>query len=483
MTLTTAQSKELIRKICYLDNANQDLSEEKDNLSKLRNSLFDDPRVMTSLGTITYLGTPRTLSIFFPVAEFDLDDYLFGRKPGGSICQYPVDPVHLIQEFACLTHALNYLHNDIRLDGGGQWVCVHHDLKPDNILVVADGSAPVGRWKVTDFGLSRVKQAESKHPSTVTILYDHVPSVRASLTSPKRKPGAFQPPEIEKAGEKVMGPKGDIWALGCILSLVLEYATGGVLAVEKFQDRRLRPKKSHGSSASYEHDYFYRGDQLNPEVLSALEKTSQVGVWARNCVEIIKETLQIDPAKRPKAKLLMDWLFERVLSKLRESSPDSPSTSVKPSEGSTESNQAVQQTGQESTEDTYPTFSQSDNIMWTPYPTTLRPSLSSQFVTFKLENVKQTSLSQSGGYVAFLCEENAYVHSVALLEENARWANKPSRSLVDRREGTFLVIPAPEDIVWKAMSFPGDFLALRGRNQREEQDYVSQNWPFSTRNR
>ena len=466
------QPKVLIRKLCYLkEDSKEDLSEEKDILSKLRNSLFDESRVMASLGTMTYLGSPRSLSIFFPVAEFDLDDYLHGLKSSGSIRKYPVDPAHLIKEFACLTHALNYLHSEIRLDNGEQFVCVHHDLKPDNILVVADGS-PVGRWKVTDFGLSRVKKAESKRHSTGTTLYDHASSVRASLTSPKRRQGSFQPPEIEKVGEKVMGPKSDIWALGCVLCLVLMYATEGVKGVKGFQDRRLKQKTSHGSSASYEHDYFYRGDQLNPHVLSALEETSQVGVWARNCVEIIKKTLQIEPAERPKAKLVMDWLFERVLSELRENTPGS--MRAKPPGGSKEISQAVQETGQENMEDTDPTTSQSRTNQWTPYPSSLRPRLSSGFVTFNLDNVKQTSLSKDGEYVAFLCGGNAYVHSVALLEENSRWASKPSR--IEKSEGTYLVIPSPEDTVWKAMSFPGAFLALRGWDRRENRDYVRRNW-------
>lgn len=491
-----AQRKELIRKLCYLgEDSKQDLSEEKDILSKLRNSLFDESRVMTSLGTMTYLGSPRALSIFFPVAAFDLDDYLFGKESRPSIYQYPVDPAHLIKEFACLTHALNYLHNEIRLDDGEQFVCVHHDLKPDNILVVDDGS-PVGRWKVTDFGLSRVKHAESKQPSTRTTLYDHVSSVRASLTSPKRREGTFQPPEIEKVGEKVMGPKSDIWALGCVLCLVLMYAIEGVPGVNGFQNRRLKQKKSRGSSASYEHDYFYRGDQLNPQVLSALEETTQKGAWARNCVEIIKKTLQIDPAQRPKAKLVEDWLFERVLSELRESSSRG-STSIKPPEGSNESNQAVQQTGHDNsssrarTKEISPVYAselgpsrsnlpdvhlnspQPPDFSWTPYPS-LRPDLSSSFVTFKLENIKQTSLSQSGHYAAFLCEGNVYVHSIALLEEHSRWESKQSKCVIRRGENTFLVITPPRNTVWKAMSFPGPFLALRGSNTKEKQDYVSQ---------
>ncbi|KAG6985314.1 hypothetical protein G7Y79_00113g101690 [Physcia stellaris] len=289
--------KQLVRKLCYLNDPKQDLREEKDILAKLRNSLFDDSRVMASLGTITHLGTPRTLSIFFPVAEFDLDDYLFGRKTSPYISRFPVDPIHLIKEFACLVHALDYLHTGIRLaEDGERYVCVHHDLKPDNILVVAEDGAPVGRWKVTDFGLSGLKAAESKKSLTGTTSYDRISSVRASLTSPKRRRGTFQPPEIDKAGEKVMGPRSDVWALGCILCLVLMYATGGDSEVEKFQKRRLRQKKTQRSSID----------------IGPLETKSRLGVWTANCVEVIKKMLQIEPTRRPKAKLVEEWLFERV---------------------------------------------------------------------------------------------------------------------------------------------------------------------------
>ena len=268
---------------------------------------------MTSLGSILHLGSPRTLSIFFPLAEFDLDDYLFGQKKSDSIQTDP-GPVALIEEFAGLTHALNYLHNDIRLSHGGEHlICIHNDLKPDNVLVVAEPGAPVGRWKVTDFGLSAVKEARR---SSATATLDDRISVRASLTSPKRPKGTFQASEIARIGEKVVGPMSDIWALGCILCLVLMYAVGGVQAVEDFQRRRCRQKKSLGSSKDYEHDYFYRDNDINPEVVQPLDEVAGAAVWAKNCVQIIKTILKIEPADRPKAKLIEDRLFARVLDEL-----------------------------------------------------------------------------------------------------------------------------------------------------------------------
>ncbi|KAG7005607.1 hypothetical protein G7Y79_00018g044140 [Physcia stellaris] len=492
--------KQLVRKLCYLNDPKQDLREEKDILAKLRDSLFDDSRVMASLGTITHLGTPRTLSIFFPVAEFDLDDYLFGRKTSPYISRFPVDPIHLIKEFACLVHALDYLHTGIRLaEDGERYVCVHHDLKPDNILVVAEDGAPVGRWKVTDFGLSGLKAAESKKSQTGTTFYDRISSVRASLTSPKRRRGTFQPPEIDKAGEKVMGPRSDVWALGCILCLVLMYATGGDSEVEEFQRRRLRQKKTQRSSIEYEHDYFYRDNSINPEVLAPLETKSRLGVWTANCVEVIKKMLQIEPTRRPKAKLVEEWLFDRVVREIRESDVSECSAKAPAPPTSLEEGTQQHHGGHDissfhehlalkttlSSPDLglpKPEITTAQSVgpkyglkEWKPYPSIWNPTVSSSFVSFKLDgHVSQTLLSDSAEYVAFLCKANVYVHTIMLLDEKPRWVDRLDRlnkEEVKLSEGTCLTIPAPENTVWRGMSFPGAYLALTGFN-KEQQDYV-----------
>lgn len=500
----STQHKELVRKLCYLNDPKQDLREEKDILAKLRNSLFEESTVMTSLGTITHLGTPRTLSIFFPIAEFDLDDYLFGKKTSPHISQFPVDPIHLIQQFACLAHALDYLHTGIRLgEGGEQFVCVHHDLKPDNILVVAEDGAPVGRWKVTDFGISRLKAAESKKSQPGSTLYDHIASVRASLTSPKRRRGTFQPPEIEKAGEKVMGPRSDVWALGCILCLVLMYATGGVPEVEKFQARRLRQKKSQGSSIDYEHDYFYRGNSINPEVLAPLEEKSRMGGWTASCVDVIKKMLQIEPIQRPEAKSVENWLFEGALRKIREGdiskisakapapltyfeegtkqhhgSHDTSGSQEYPAAKSTSSNPDLKLPKSQMTT-TQSELPQHGLEEWTPYPSTWNPTISSSFVSFKFNRpVLRTLLSDSADHVAFLCEANVYVHTIMLLEKKARWADRPNKEAVKLSEGKWLTITAPKNTVWRGMSFPGAYLALTGFKEKEQQDYVSRPLPL-----
>ena len=445
---------------------------------------------MTSLSTITHLVEPRTLSIFFPLAEFDLDDFLFHKKTSDRICQYPdASPMNLMQEFAGLAHALDFLHNGIRsAEGGEPFVCIHHDLKPDNVLVVAEVGAPVGRWKVTDFGLSRVKEAKIRDPVTGATIYEHDPSVRASLTSPKRHPGAFQPPEIEQQGGKAIGPKSDIWGLGGILCLVLMYAIGGVPKVEDFERRRYRQQSSEGSDQDYEHDYYYRGNEINPELLSPLEEAGKAGDWAQKCVEIILDMLQIEPFRRPSAKKVETQLFERVLPELRKGGHSG--ASVKSHQNQTMRDDhatleaQIQLKGKAPMTGpsvdalgpippaASPEFLGSDLINWAPYPSP-NPISDTRYIKFNLDGLAaQTSFSHTGEHVAFLYETKVFVHSMTLLEANGRWAGKPSKGTVQPSEGTFLVICAPKDIVWKAMSFPGHYLALRG-SQKRQHDYVS----------
>ena len=90
----------------------------------------------------------------------------------------------------------------------------------------------------------------------------------------------------------------------------------------------------------------------------------------------------------------------------------------------------------------------------------------------KIPDARQTLLSQSGEYVAFLCDTKVYVHSIALLDGFNRLATRPATVRIDN--GTFLIIPAPRGTVWRAMSLSRDYLALRGYYRNAKQDFVRQ---------
>ncbi|KAH9218774.1 kinase-like domain-containing protein [Leptodontidium sp. 2 PMI_412] len=145
----------------------------------------------------------------------------------------------------------------------------HHDLKPENILV--DGS----RFLLSDFGLSSLKDinANSKTLSKDIIGY---------YLSPERE-------TIEDGFKrKMIGQPSDIWALGCILAVVLTYIQRG-----------------------------QEGVMENPAVdiwLTGLEHNASEE--ALGLVHLIRDTLKINPLDRPDAATVsstMDFLAAKSI--------------------------------------------------------------------------------------------------------------------------------------------------------------------------
>src|SRR5262249_60375336 len=72
----------------------------------------------------------------------------------------------------------------------------HRDLKPQNVLIAADGTP-----KVTDFGIAKTTRGSDSHTETGIIL--GTPSYMA--------------PEQAEGRTKEVGPEADVWALGALL--------------------------------------------------------------------------------------------------------------------------------------------------------------------------------------------------------------------------------------------------------------------------
>ena len=294
----------------------EQLEAERETLSMLRSGLFENCRVMQSLGSIT---RGLNMDIFFPLAQLDLEELLYDQKSIDFIKQ-PVSPIDLINEMGDLAEALDYLHTGekLRNSEGGPWICAHMDLKPANIVIVAIPYLPVGRWKITDFGLSRLKESkESNDPYT----YVREPSLPYSLTIPKRPAGTFMAPEVENEHQKGVGPKGDIWSLGCILSLVLCYAVGGAELVKIFEAERKMRTKGDGSASKYGDARFYcdEGLKVKDEVKTWLNKLVEQNnaLWIKDSVTIILAMLKINPKDRPKAKYVETHLFGIIVPNIR----------------------------------------------------------------------------------------------------------------------------------------------------------------------
>jgi serine/threonine protein kinase len=120
-------------------------------------------------------------------------------------------------------------------------LCIHFDLKPDNILIEKEG----GNWLVTDFGQAALTQ---RRRGTTPRVGGHFGT------------DSYAPPEIEDATME-FGRAYDIWSLGCIMLevtafMVLGYAglkgEGGFSGLD--QARQAMPNGSRNSDERF----FYR---------------------------------------------------------------------------------------------------------------------------------------------------------------------------------------------------------------------------------
>lgn len=256
--------------------------------------------------------------ILLPLAEHrDLEIFLrFGYRPDldtrEEISVYDFDETfpdltpfnlrdEIFKELCQLAKALSWLHNEM---ADSDRYCAHLDLKPDNILI-KQATTPIGSWMISDFGISNFHK-ETNNPQ--------LPSMRqvvSSLTNRSgmvRGHGSYQPPEVDNP--TVDGRKSDVWSFGCIVSECLKFslehtAKDGSLALKRFREDR--------SGAD---DFFYTikrapwinfpfpngliTPQLKDTVSNWLKSLSSRPpyAWVKECAEMLKKVLVIDPNSR-----------------------------------------------------------------------------------------------------------------------------------------------------------------------------------------
>ena len=221
-------------------------------------------------------------------------------------------PRALMDECALLADGLRWLHDELRVPDEADLYCAHMDLKPSNVLVDDDPDSPVGRWMLSDFGISVFKASTGRQESGVLSIGD----LHAELTlktRAKRGHGPYQAPEVQPGGTKSIGRRSDVWSLGCIFSEVLAFALSKTEELRHFRAERKRYNSN---------DYFYSPQALGSHlrVLSApveyeLRKAVrswlttlhtrfyQPGRWVECCVGVIERILIVDPSERPTAKV------------------------------------------------------------------------------------------------------------------------------------------------------------------------------------
>ncbi|GAT22100.1 hypothetical protein RIB2604_01501300 [Aspergillus luchuensis] len=312
---------------------------EHKNLTILKESLTTQRHILQHYTAVDH--DPHNYYILFPYAEHgDLYHFLYGGPGSYEIHnQFPGIPEEsdtaifkpLLRQCWALACAIEWLHDNIQVDGE-HIMCAHLDLKPDNILIMNDASSVVGKWMISDFGISVLEPHKlgSSRPLSVGGCY-RGPTIEVN---PHRGRGTYRPPEaIIRTGSTVtankIGRRSDIWAYGCIFTEVLAWAIGRREGVG-----HLAEERQIGATNDYYWDEHFvqslsplaTGFKVRDSVVRWLAHTQNstervVGEW----VKTIKEILIIDKEHRPKAQELVDHVASVYkscdLPRIRDSQP------------------------------------------------------------------------------------------------------------------------------------------------------------------
>ncbi|KAH8699080.1 kinase-like domain-containing protein [Talaromyces proteolyticus] len=231
-------------------NREQAFREETNVLQRIMESPRRHVNVVVALASLHY---GSTYSLFFPLASCNLWEYLIGENVPVSKPTSLEDKSAIFYRGATLAGALAFLHHEFQSTNLERLACYHMDLKPHNILVF-DINTPQEKWKISDFGLSRVRgrggvdNAQYIDLSTPFLRSTQLTRpTRDPSTAPRRGEGTYLAPECAASDGRVSS-SSDVWSFGCIFSLVMSFLDSGTQGVEEF--RQLRRKQEAG-------DFFY----------------------------------------------------------------------------------------------------------------------------------------------------------------------------------------------------------------------------------
>ncbi|KAF7593745.1 hypothetical protein BBP40_010921 [Aspergillus hancockii] len=220
---------------------------------KILDTIMDQPmrhkNIMVALASLQY---GATYSLFFPLASCNLWEYLNGVVAEDRLPPAAWDEKGAIyRRGVALADALAFLHREFRSQELDLFSCYHLDLKPHNILVV-DAYMPSETWKITDFGLSRVKGRGMDGEEDVELVMPFLSRaqrrtkhLREPSTLNRRGEGTYLAPECSLPNGRVSS-FSDVWSFGCIFSLVMSYIASGHGSVLAFG--RERRRQEHGDS-------------------------------------------------------------------------------------------------------------------------------------------------------------------------------------------------------------------------------------------
>lgn len=220
----------------------------------------------------------------------------------------------LLRQCNALTDALRWLHEGMYVsESPDSLFCAHMDLKPANILIVGPTSEElrVGRWKISDFGISVFRKQEKDQETKYGTSLDYYTQVTMN-TRPKRAEGPYTAPEVcQNQNQRGVGRRSDVWSFGCFFSEVYLFALGRAELVNEF---RMIRKQNTGT------DYFYMQTrmpslgatrtaryEIRPWILNYLSAipdkyAGNKNRWGTCCVQSIYKMLNPDPERRPPSR-------------------------------------------------------------------------------------------------------------------------------------------------------------------------------------
>lgn len=202
------------------------------------------------------------------VADLNLEAFLTGEYTDFPTKRQLFTPASLLKEAAHLAGALHFIHSNLRLDDRTLSIA-HLDVKPDNILIFWDAPEThggVGRWKLHDFGISKVKS---------TYLNNYLGHKTTAHSTSIKEPRTYTAPEISHHDKTRIGTASDMWSFGCIIAVLVAFIQGGPHRVERFEQQRSGD--DHGQRFHLDHFHREHGSkvELKPSVKDFLRRLLQ----------------------------------------------------------------------------------------------------------------------------------------------------------------------------------------------------------------
>lgn len=258
-------------------------------------------------------------SLFMPQAHCDLWHYMTQDTPRA------VDKLGLIRAARGLANGLNFLHNGIKDGEFTTFNCYHMDLKPNNILVFLEkvGDKTVYVWKISDFGLSKIKRSTTDETASSASRGDHFDSIFAQRplqdtagASNRRQAATYGAPE-SLLPEHSMGSESDVWSLGCIISILFVYLEKGADGVNLYSDERVAHPRSDAIDRFFIRERL-TSYQVNPAVrkrhsaliAKARARNRLEGDAVRTILDFLENDVFIHHTRRANAELFEKKLKE-----------------------------------------------------------------------------------------------------------------------------------------------------------------------------